>query len=138
MRCCGQDCYAGMASGSVPPHDVLLTNPPYSGDHMERLLRFCVASGKPWVLLLPNFVVTKVWEHCWRAPGPSHAVAWCAQAWYKALSRTLVQPPIYLCPRQRYNYLPPEGFRQQMHHAAALVTVAQPSLWQARKEDCAF
>lgn len=25
----------------VPQHDVLLTNPPYSGDHVERLLRFC-------------------------------------------------------------------------------------------------
>ena len=28
-------------SFKVPKHDVLLTNPPYSGDHVEKLLRFC-------------------------------------------------------------------------------------------------
>ena len=31
-----------------------------SGNHMEKLVRFCVRQGKPFFLLIPNFVVTKV------------------------------------------------------------------------------
>jgi hypothetical protein len=37
-------------------YDVLVTNPPYSADHKERALGFCLASAKPWLLLLPNYV----------------------------------------------------------------------------------
>ena len=33
--------------GRVPAHDVLVTNPPYSGDHVERLLRWCRGNGRP-------------------------------------------------------------------------------------------
>ena len=36
-----------------------MTNPPYSADHMQRCLRFCAANGRPWLLLLPNFVYRK-------------------------------------------------------------------------------
>jgi hypothetical protein len=31
---------------------VLVTNPPFSGTHLGRILRFCAASGKPWMLLV--------------------------------------------------------------------------------------
>jgi len=92
-----EDCYKAMAAGSTPPYDVLLTNPPYSGDHMEKLLRFCIGEGRPWLLLLPNFTVTK--------------------AWYKELTQGLDSPPVYLCPRKRYNYLPPEGLRRELKTA---------------------
>jgi hypothetical protein len=51
--------YACQASGSVPEFDVLVTNPPYSGDHVERLVEFVAASGRPWFALLPNWVYTK-------------------------------------------------------------------------------
>lgn len=30
--------------------------PRYSGDHIDRLLAFAARSGKPWCLLLPNWV----------------------------------------------------------------------------------
>ena len=43
----------------VPKYDVLVTNPPYSGDHMERLLRFARESQKPFLLLLPTFVAAE-------------------------------------------------------------------------------
>ena len=38
-----RDFYADVAAGTLPPHDVLLTNPPYSADHKQRLLAFLLA-----------------------------------------------------------------------------------------------
>jgi hypothetical protein len=55
-----EDFYAVIASGQLPPHDVFLTNPAYSGDHIERLLRFCNSgTAKPFLLLMPNYVYMK-------------------------------------------------------------------------------
>ena len=54
-----EDFYARVASGTVPAHDVVVTNPPYSGDHLMRCVRWCVASGRPWFLLMPNYVATR-------------------------------------------------------------------------------
>ena len=56
-RC--EDFYAVQAADKVPRYDVLVTNPPYSGGHIEKLLAFCASSGKPWFCLLPNWVYTK-------------------------------------------------------------------------------
>lgn len=55
-----EDFYAKIASNSLPEYDVLVTNPPYSGDHFRRICEFCRASDKPYFLLLPNFVYIKV------------------------------------------------------------------------------
>ena len=38
-----RDFYKDVAEGATPVHDVLVTNPPYSGDHKKRLLRFLFA-----------------------------------------------------------------------------------------------
>ncbi|CAK9018278.1 Uncharacterized protein SCF082_LOCUS14012 [Durusdinium trenchii] len=58
-----EDFYAMVARDALPEFDVLLTNPPFSGDHMERLVGFATthpkALGKPFMLLMPNFVYTK-------------------------------------------------------------------------------
>ena len=54
-----EDFYAVAASGRCPDHDVVLTNPPYIGVHFRKILRFVGESGKPWLLLLPNFVCRK-------------------------------------------------------------------------------
>lgn len=48
--------YAGLGP---PEYDVLVTNPPYSGDHKERIFRFAVACGKPWAVLVPAYVLEK-------------------------------------------------------------------------------
>ena len=56
-----EDFYAVIEEGRVPEHDVLLTNPPYSGDHFRKILEFCGRSRKPWLLLLPNFVCRKTY-----------------------------------------------------------------------------
>ena len=50
------DCYSEWASGSVPAFDVMVTNPPYSADHVRRLLAFAAASGRPWFCLMPSYV----------------------------------------------------------------------------------
>lgn len=54
-----EDFYAKQKANDIPNYDVLITNPPYSGDHIDKLLHFCFASNKPWFLLLPNYVYTK-------------------------------------------------------------------------------
>lgn len=72
-----RDFYADIAAGTVPPHDVLLTNPPFSGSHMPRLLAFAAAqkgvgagssssSPPPFAFLMPAFVARKgYWlEYC--------------------------------------------------------------------------
>ena len=38
-----RDFYADAAAGALPEHDVLLTNPPYSADHKQRLLSYLLA-----------------------------------------------------------------------------------------------
>ncbi len=86
-----RDFYADVAQGTVPPHDVLVTNPPYSGDHKERILQFCLASGKPWCLLLPNYVANKAYY--------TDAIA--------QLPPT--QQPFYLVPSTKYDYAHPQG-----------------------------
>ena len=51
-----EDFYAVLGAGRLPRFDVVVTNPPYSADHPSRLLEFCVASGRPWLALMPNWV----------------------------------------------------------------------------------
>ncbi|GLC44227.1 hypothetical protein PLESTB_000754800 [Pleodorina starrii] len=88
-----RDFYQDVDSGNLPPYDILVTNPPYSADHKERILEFCLRSGKPWALLLPNYVATK--------------------AYFSELLDTSCtapsQRPFFLTPRVRYSYDHPEG-----------------------------
>ena len=87
-----EDCYATIAAGRVPKHDVLVTNPPYSGDHVERLLRFARENAKPFLLLLPDYFGRR----------PNYR---------PALGEEI--EPLFLCPRDRYQYWTPEGLRDQ-------------------------
>ena len=50
-----EDFYARLSADTLPPHDVLLTNPPFSGEHIPRTIAFATAQRKPFLLLLPNF-----------------------------------------------------------------------------------
>lgn len=58
-----RDFYADVRNRSVPSYDTLITNPPYSEDHKERCIEYAVQSlrkdGKPFLLLMPNYVVLK-------------------------------------------------------------------------------
>jgi len=84
-----EDFYALLAEGRVPPHDVVVTNPPYSGSHPLRLLRFLAQNGKPWLALMPN----------WVGGRDFYAAAVAAEL------------PFYLAPRKRYHYWTPKGRR---------------------------
>eukprot|EP00960_Hanusia_phi_P043452 756056-Hanusia_phi.AAC.1 len=54
-----EDFYETVKSKKVPEHDVVVTNPPYSLDHIPRFLRWLSSNDKPWLLLVPNYVYTK-------------------------------------------------------------------------------
>jgi hypothetical protein len=49
------DFYESISRGTVPPFDILVTNPPYSGDHIGRLMAFCREQNKPWFCLMPHY-----------------------------------------------------------------------------------
>ena len=82
-----KDFYAELRAGRVPAHDVLVTNPPFSGDHIPRTLRFAAGGNaqRPYFLLLPNFVCRK----------RDFAAAVAAA------------PPGFLIPRRRYTFWSP-------------------------------
>jgi hypothetical protein len=88
-----EDCYA--AWNTHLDWDVLMTNPPYSGDHMERLLDYVTGTSKAWFLLAPQFLHKKDY-------------------YIKHLQETTNsarKQPFYLVPKKRYVYIPPKGFR---------------------------
>lgn len=84
------DCYKEWEKREeMPPFDVVITNPPFSGDHKEKILSFCLSSGKPYFLLLPNYCATK--------------------QWFKDKLAASKQQPFYVIPSATYNYTHPEG-----------------------------
>ena len=81
-----EDFYQVVAQQTVPEFDVLVTNPPFSGDNIERIFALAVQWGKPFFLLLPQYIHRKAfyleWLRTWepqRQPprpvylGPSQA-----------------------------------------------------------------
>ena len=108
-----RDFYQDIATNQVPEYDVLVTNPPYSGHHMEKLLDFCVKQSskkKPCLLLLPHFVYTK--------------------DYYSEAKRSFS----FLVPSMRYSYVPPSWVAHRSGAAKALAkgkdtTAPFPSFW---------
>jgi len=89
-----EDCYQIWSTkvNMYPKFDVLITNPPYSGDHIERLLNHVTNKSygdRSWFLLLPDWVHKK--------------------KYYR--ERTKHIKPFYIVPTKRYVYLPPKDFR---------------------------
>ncbi|KAG7338694.1 hypothetical protein IV203_006330 [Nitzschia inconspicua] len=94
---CKEDCYEVWNNASkYPDFHMLVTNPPYSGDHIERLMKHVTDNAKcnkPWMLLMPTFVHKK--------------------DYFVNLTRQARQQPIYLIPHKRYVYQPPTNFRSK-------------------------
>lgn len=82
-----EDFYAVVKSGNLPPHDAIISSPPYSGDHLERCMRYVVESKKPWFLLLPNWVAKKDY-------------------FIELMNKETVQP-FFVAPTKRYTYWMP-------------------------------
>merc|ERR1712194_285551 len=98
-----EDFYATVRKGRVPPHDVVVTNPPYSGDHVEKLLKWCRSNGKPFLILMPTY--------------------FCKKPYYEEALGGAASSLLYLFPRKRYMYWTPKGLRNkdkvQSQHAGA-------------------
>ncbi|CAB1111061.1 unnamed protein product [Ectocarpus sp. CCAP 1310/34] len=91
-----EDFYEVIKNGNIPEHDVVVTNPPFSGEHVPKILEFCARQGaKPWFLLLPNYVYLKDYYE------PS--LGRCSG---QGATR-----PFYLTPPKRYMYYSPQGSR---------------------------
>lgn len=90
-----EDCYQRWSASDdlLTQFDVLVTNPPYSGDHIEKLMHFVTCRQKfrdrPWFLLMPQWVHKK--------------------DYFVELTKDIRL--FYLVPRKRYVYLPPTDFR---------------------------
>lgn len=113
-----EDFYAAAASGQTPPFDVLLTNPPYSADHPERLLSFCTASRRPWLMLCPNWVYERPYfTRLLRAGngggGPSGGAS--RRRAESGVGDPHASPAVFfLVPRKRYHYWTPRGRRTDL------------------------
>lgn len=113
-----EDCYktwsSEYSSQPYPFYHVFLTNPPYSGDHIPRLLdhvfsRDFLNSKKPWLLLMPTYVHKK-------------------DFYKEALKRSGVKP-FYLVPKKRYVYVPPKNFREKKNSDVHKKSSPFTSMW---------
>mmetsp|Transcript_9981 Transcript_9981/g.15962 ORF Transcript_9981/g.15962 Transcript_9981/m.15962 type:complete len:320 (-) Transcript_9981:45-1004(-) len=88
-----RDFYKDMERSMVPPHDVLVTNPPYSNTHKEKCLEFCLqqfrSRDRPFFLLMPSYVATR--------------------SYFKRILGDSIQDVAYLVPESDYEYDHPEG-----------------------------
>ena len=88
-----EDFYRAVDEGRVPEHDVLVSNPPFSGDHMERAVRFAEHGnrGRPWLLLMPNFMCRKPTYRAALSGGPEGGG----------------EEPFFVVPPRRYTFWSP-------------------------------
>lgn len=116
-----EDFYARLADDQIPEHDVVVSNPPYSDcsdggkNHIARLLRFCIKSEKPFLLNMPEYVITS--------------------SYYTKYFSKHGEYPLFLCPYSRYHFWTPVGLREvtnkQAHRNPELGIRCSPfvSLW---------
>jgi len=86
------DFYGAIKRNTIPEHDVLVTNPPYSGVHKTLLLEYLASAAskaKPFALLLPSYCTTK--------------------SYWKQYIQNSSEKVFYLVPAIHYEYLHPEG-----------------------------
>ncbi len=84
-----RDFYKDIKCKNVPTYDILVTNPPYSGEHKTKLLQYLKTTNKPFALLLPVYTATKSY-------------------WRDVVTASKI-PPLYLLPPKSYEYDHPEG-----------------------------
>jgi hypothetical protein len=87
-----RDFYQRIRDNDMPEYDLLLTNPPYSDDHVDNLLQFCKYQSKPYALLMPNWVARK----------RDYAL--------------IDQPLFYLSPVEAYTYVMPSWVEGRQEH----------------------
>lgn len=120
-----EDFYEKQRTKTVPEYDVLVTNPPYSGTHMRKLIQFVHASNKPYCLLVPNYVYMK--DYYQEIVSPV-AVTWEPGAVTPTVTKSTKQKAenFYIVPNKRYLYTTPNGRRQGK---SAKYTSPFPTFW---------
>jgi hypothetical protein len=100
-----RDFYVDVAKKLIPTHDILVTNPPYSGEHKPKLLNYLLSTiqnsnnttlqPKPFALLLPIYTATKNY--------------WKEFAFEFVRQTSDPNSLFYLVPPDCYEYQHPEG-----------------------------
>jgi len=94
-----EDCYAVWETQGEPTFDVFITNPPYSANHIDKLMTYITSTKfgtKPWLLLMPNWVHNNVYYENSTTKNQINA-----------------SYPFYVVPKKRYVYVPPPDFREK-------------------------
>ena len=88
-RC--EDFYEKIEKKLIPEHDILITNPPYSSDHVEKLFNFISTHNKDksCFLLLPSY--------------------FCQRKYFKSFFQKMKL--FFIVPSRRYRYRAPKGGR---------------------------
>jgi hypothetical protein len=110
-----EDCYAVWELNKEPNFDVLLTNPPYSEDHIEKLMKYLTSpsfGSKPFLLLMPQWVHKKDYYINATTAGSSEAIHGKKRKRSNDTASTQCSP-FYIVPKKRYVYLPPPDFRER-------------------------
>ncbi|KAL1518629.1 hypothetical protein AB1Y20_002917 [Prymnesium parvum] len=121
-RCINEnrDFYKDVDECTAPPHDVLVTNPPYSAEHKQRLLQILLRTHRgepraglppaPFLLLMPAWLAgTDYWQdfvaelaaHVASQEGPD-----LASSPRKPEARARIT---YVCPQTKYSFAHPEA-----------------------------
>eukprot|EP00551_Chaetoceros_affinis_P004774 CAMPEP_0203663750 /NCGR_PEP_ID=MMETSP0090-20130426/1276_1 /ASSEMBLY_ACC=CAM_ASM_001088 /TAXON_ID=426623 /ORGANISM="Chaetoceros affinis, Strain CCMP159" /LENGTH=658 /DNA_ID=CAMNT_0050526755 /DNA_START=149 /DNA_END=2128 /DNA_ORIENTATION=+ len=113
-----------------PTYDIFMTNPPYSSDHVEKMIHHLTTDertkGKPWCLLMPTYVHKKDY-YKERVVSKKNS--------QKGDERKV--QPFYLVPKRRYVYLPPPNFREKKLsdvHRKSSPFVSMWFVWGGTKE----
>ena len=129
-------------NGGPPEHDCIITNPPYSENHMESISNYCYYSNikapisydpmttlgsainKPCFILMPSFVMLKqYWINICNTKSNKLIIN---NNKYNSQSITFNNRICYVAPRKRYQYSTPYGRRQAK---SGVKTSPFPSIW---------
>jgi hypothetical protein len=119
-----EDCYAVWKAQKEPDFDVFITNPPYSSDHIDKLMKYITSTAfasMPWLLLMPQWVHKKDYYE-------------------SSTTKSQINPsyPFYIVPKKRYVYLPPPDFREKKAsdvHKKSSPFVSMWYVWGGTKND---
>ncbi|ORC88489.1 uncharacterized protein TM35_000161270 [Trypanosoma theileri] len=98
-----RDFYKDIEDDKVPhEYDMLITNPPFSGDHIERMFSYLVGAKKPFAFLVPDYTATKEWyktavrRHFTAAPPTGKGDINAPRRTRPTIPAAVLQPPPFL------------------------------------------
>ncbi|KAL7487849.1 hypothetical protein ACHAW6_013424 [Cyclotella cf. meneghiniana] len=104
------DFYQRIKENDIPDHHVIVTNPPYSENHIEKLIHFVTnKNDKPFCLLMPNWVARKTE--------------------YTSLMGKATNQLLYISPIQPYTYTMPSWNQKPEHVQETGETTPYLSSW---------